>query len=155
MVWIELSSGNNYDNYIYVDVFLMSPKAPPATYRNDMIAAIRHANINLFGRYGIEITDISFKNSSVTVLKIGYSNGTKIGNIGNRLRGISYYLLSRYKEIYSTYKVGTRLLKYCSYVDFTTDGSMLDQRMLDRLYLEFKEEFYQFLLERERKRKEK
>ena len=79
---------------------------------NDLKWAVRNASRNLILRHRIEISDPYKKNGSV-FLKLSIPEElTKKFNPGNRLRGISKFLLSMKDKHYSQHLIGTRLLFY-------------------------------------------
>ena len=73
-----------------------------------VVEAVEYAKCNLLTRYGIKISWVStlFGN----YIKVEMPSDADFSNPGNRLRGISRYLLEHHKDIFEKYKVGTRLL---------------------------------------------
>ena len=90
-----------------------NPNIRAIDHIQDIRRAAEYAGLNLFGRYDVQLqypmpTD---DNNVVVEIKIPDTMAESF-SVGNRLRGISTYLLKHYRERYEPYLVGNRLLKY-------------------------------------------
>lgn len=109
-----------------VTIDFADPRLSAADYSRfkDICNACDYARINLMNRHNIELGEPYIENGHVRV-KVTSKGSTNIDNVGNRLRGISNYLLNRsgYTLFYSHHRIGNRLLNYCE----------VDERILDRI----------------------
>lgn len=79
---------------------------------HDVEDAVRHAERNLTGRFGIRVTDYIILPDGEIVLKLEIpAESASNFSPGNRLRGISTWLI-RHSDDYKQYRVGNRLLNY-------------------------------------------
>ncbi len=90
-----------------------NPNIRAIDHIQDIRRAAEYAGLNLFGRYDVQLqypmpTD---DNNVVVEIKIPDTMAESF-SVGNRLRGISTYLLKHYRERYEPYLVGNRLLNY-------------------------------------------
>lgn len=90
-----------------------NPNIRAIDHIQDIRRAAEYAGLNLFGRYDVQLqypmpTDY---NNVVVEIKIPDTMAESF-SVGNRLRGISTYLLKHYRERYEPYLVGNRLLNY-------------------------------------------
>ena len=90
-----------------------NPNIRAIDHIQDIRKAAEYAGLNLFGRYDVQLqypmpTD---DNNVVVEIKIPDTMAESF-SVGNRLRGISTYLLKHYRERYEPYLVGNRLLNY-------------------------------------------
>lgn len=78
----------------------------------DIRKGVESASLNLYSRYGIQLQTAMPEGSSV-VLELRIPEDLVEGfSYGNRLRGISTYLLTKCGSKYTSYQVGKRLLMY-------------------------------------------
>lgn len=98
-----------------VTIDFADPRLSAADYSRfkDICNACDYARINLMSRHNIELGEPYIENGHVRV-KVTSKGSTNIDNVGNRLRGISNYLLNRsgYTVFYSHHRIGNRLLNY-------------------------------------------
>ncbi len=90
-----------------------NPKIRAIDHIQDIRKAAEYAGLNLYGRYDVQLqypmpTD---DNNVIVEIKIPDKMANSF-SVGNRLRGISTYLLKHYRERYEPYLVGNRLLNY-------------------------------------------
>lgn len=81
--------------------------------------ALHKANRNLYGRFGIWLSDPHICLSGY-IIEMDYPPDVEIKNVGSRLKGIPMYLLKNY-PLYKTYLVGTRLFNY---MDITEEDDL-------------------------------
>jgi len=109
-----------------VTIDFADPRLSAADYKRfqDIRNACDYARINLMSRHNIELGEPYIENGHVRV-KVTSKGSTNIDNVGNRLRGISNYLLNRsgYTVFYSRHRIGNRLLNYRE----------VDERILDKI----------------------
>lgn len=100
------------------------PTIKAVDHLDDIRMAIAHASSNLLSRYGIELgRPLVTENNSVTVT-VGIPDEMVIDfNAGNRLRGISRYLLKSCSFPYQDYLIGTRLMTYTDW----SAGALFDE----------------------------
>ena len=94
-----------------VIIVFADPRINPKEHAKDLKDAIEHAYFNLRYRSNIVIQGFTMDDDGLMHLKIFIPDGVKF-NAGNRLRGISNYLISQCEFPYKEYRVGNRLLHY-------------------------------------------
>ncbi|MBR2806883.1 MAG: hypothetical protein IKE18_08935 [Oscillospiraceae bacterium] len=98
----------------------------------DIRDAVSNAELNLYSRYNVRIGVPMPTADNKVVVEIRIPEDI-VGTfaIGNHLRGVSNYLLTRYRGRYQKYLVGKRLLNYIelSYVDQETPGFSMTDRL--------------------------
>lgn len=78
----------------------------------DIRKGVESASLNLYSRYGIQLQTAMPEGNRV-VLELRIPDDLIDGfSYGNRLRGISTYLLTKCGDRYTDYQVGRRLLMY-------------------------------------------
>lgn len=89
---------------------------------DDIFNAVDTASVNLRSRYKVLVTSLEQTKHDQYILELNIPDEMASGfSIGNHLRGISSYLLSKSsrKDIYKANKIGNRLLQY---VEIDTDN---------------------------------
>lgn len=78
----------------------------------DIRKAVESASLNLYSRYGIQLQwPMPFDDRVILEVRIPEEMADNFA-FGNRLRGISAYLLDKCGGKYDQYRVGKRLLTY-------------------------------------------
>lgn len=98
----------------------------------DIRKAAENAGLNLYSRYDVQLQYPmpTSDNKVVVEIKIPEEIADTFA-VGNHLRGISNYLLSKCGERYQNYLVGKRLLNYVEISDY--NQSVTGLAMIDRL----------------------
>ena len=118
----------------FIQIDFADPGIKAVDEFTDIREAVRNAGLNLYSRFDIQLQDPRIRDGRVIVeVKIPESDAGSF-TAGRRLRGISAYLLRRYKDKYIPHKVGDRLLVYADAEEKpSADGSLLSLTMVDRL----------------------
>ena len=88
-----------------------NPRIRAIDHLADIIKAAKHASANLYCRYRI-LLDVPWATEDGKVVVEMEVPDIFAKNIGNRLRGISIYLLKNRGEYYDQFRIGKRLLFY-------------------------------------------
>ena len=97
----------------------------------DIRKAAENAGLNLFSRYGVQL-QYPMPDGDRVVLEIKIPDEiAETFAVGNHLRGISNFLLSKYGDRYQPYLVGKRLLNYTEVTEGSREPTGL--AMVDRL----------------------
>ncbi len=108
------------------------PSIRAIDYIQDIRKAAENAGLNLFARYDVQLQYPMPTADDRVVVEIYIPD--EIADtfaVGNHLRGISNYLLSRYGDRYQKFLVGKRLLNYIEVSD--TDQEPKGLAVVDRL----------------------
>lgn len=97
-----------------VQIKFADPDIQAIDHIQDLRKAIAYAGLNLYSRHEIRLEGpmLTEDDRVVIEIKIPEKEVGNCSNIGNRLRGISVYLLRQYKEKYERHCIGKRLLIY-------------------------------------------
>lgn len=79
-------------------------------YKEYLKEAVLYAGCNLLMRYRIKINWVIFPHGFYIIAYMPFN--ANFENPGLRFRGIGYYLLTAYRDIFKELRVGTRLLYY-------------------------------------------
>lgn len=95
-------------------------------YILDITNAIEHAKCNLLSRFGVKLEGPYVNDAPYCFIYVYIPEGMEF-SFGNRLRGISYYLLKQWPEKYKEMLIGKRLLYYTevTFKEFNT-GDCID-----------------------------
>ena len=108
------------------------PNIQAIDYIQDIRKAVENAGLNLFSRYNVRLQYPMPTSDNKVVAEILIPEDiVETFAIGNHLRGISNYLLSRCGDRYQRYLVGKRLLYYTEITDHNLESTGL--AMVDRL----------------------
>ena len=108
------------------------PSIRAIDYIQDIRKAAENAGLNLFARYDVQLQYPMPTADDRVVVEIYIPD--EIADtfaVGNHLRGISNYLLSRYGDRYQKFLVGKRLLNYIEVSDTDQEPKVL--AVVDRL----------------------
>lgn len=115
-----------------IQIEFANPNIRAIDYIQDIRRAAEYAGLNLFSRYDVQLQYPMPTEDDRVVVEIRIPDGIADSfAIGNHLRGISSYLLSRYGERYQNYLVGKRLLNYIEVQEPRHKDTRLS--MIDRL----------------------
>ena len=98
----------------FVQLEFADPRIRAIDYIQDIRNAAKNASLNLYARYNIQLQYpfVTEDNRVIVEIRIPESKISNFGNVGNRLRGIAAFLISKYPDTYKDYIVGNRLLIY-------------------------------------------
>ncbi len=95
-----------------IQIEFADPRIKAIDYIHDIRKAVENAGLNLYSRYDVQLQYPMPDGDRVVVeIKIPDDKADNF-KIGNHLRGISNYLLSRWNDRYHPYLIGNRLLYY-------------------------------------------
>lgn len=95
-----------------IQIEFADPTIKAIDYIQDIRKAAENAGINLFSRYDVQLQYPMPDGDRVVVeMKIPEEIADTFA-VGNHLRGISTYLLSKWNDRYHQYLIGKRLLNY-------------------------------------------
>jgi len=96
--------------------------------------AAKNAGLNLYSRYNVQLQYPMSTDDNKVVVEIKIPDELKDSfAVGNRLRGISNFLLNRCGDRYKDYLVGRRLLNYVEVSDIDSGSVSPVLSMVDRL----------------------
>lgn len=96
-----------------VQLEFASPNIRAIDHIQDIRKAAEYAGLNLYGRYDVQLQYPMPTDDDKVMVEIKIPDKmAESFSVGNRLRGISTYLLKHYRERYEPYLVGNRLLNY-------------------------------------------
>lgn len=114
-----------------VQIEFADPAIKAIDYISDIRKAAENAGLNLFSRYNVQLQyPMPDRDRVIVEIKIPEEIADGFA-IGNHLRGISNFLLSKWSDRYQKYLIGKRLLIYN-----VLDGSDLKENVIapvDRL----------------------
>jgi len=114
-----------------IQIEFADPRIKAIDYIHDIREAAKNAGLNLYSRYDVQLQYPRPDGDRVVVeIKIPDDKADDF-KIGNHLRGISNYLLSRWNDRYHPYLIGNRLLYYNEIDELDSKESEL--MMVDRL----------------------
>ncbi|MBP5495241.1 MAG: hypothetical protein J6X97_09095 [Lachnospiraceae bacterium] len=98
----------------FVQLEFADPRIRAIDYIQDIRDAAKNASLNLYSRYDVQLQYpfCTEDNRVIIEIRIPDNKISSFGNIGNHLRGLSTFLLTKYPNTYNNYTVGKRLLIY-------------------------------------------
>ena len=114
-----------------IQIEFANPSIRAIDHIQDIRKAAENAGLNLFSRYDVQL-QYPMPDGDRVVVEIRIPDEiAETFAVGNHLRGISNFLLSRYRDQYQPYLVGKRLLYYTEVQEGCRESAGL--AMIDRL----------------------